>query len=181
MRYRPSLLARFFPRSPLGGRPAAALIAALAAVSPLAACDVFDMPVQSRGNRVEAEHLKELNPGVSTRADVTALIGSPTIKAPFDDNTWIYVGSVTKSRIGRTPGVLSQQAVVLTFDDGGVLRGIETRTEKDSLPVTVSERSTPSPGTEASFMQQLFGNIGRFNAAGASAGGGPSGGAPKPF
>lgn len=181
MRHRPSLLARFVPRFPLGGRPSAALIAALAAVSPLAACDVFDMPVQSRGNRVEAEHLKELNPGVSTRTDVTALIGSPTTKAPFDDNTWIYVGLVTQSRIGRTPGVLSQEAVVLTFDDRGILRGIETRTEKDSLPVTVSERSTPSPGTEASFMQQLFGNIGRFNATAPSPGGGPSGAAPKAF
>jgi hypothetical protein len=41
----------------------------------------------------------------------------------------------------------------------------------------VIARTTPSPGTEASFLQQLLGNIGRFNPAGVgSAGGGGGGG-----
>ena len=46
--------------------------------------------------------------------------------------------------------------------------------------MTVIARTTPSPGTEASFMQQLLGNIGRFNPTGiggAGTGGGSSGGA----
>ena len=38
-----------------------------------------------RGNKVDAEHLKELVPGTSTKADVTALIGSPTARDSFDD------------------------------------------------------------------------------------------------
>jgi hypothetical protein len=49
-----------------------------------------------------------------------------------------------------------------------------------ALPVTVVARTTPSPGTEASFMQQLLGNIGRFNPAGAGPTGGGAGGAPTP-
>ena len=47
------------------------------------------------------------------------------------------------------------------------------------VPVSVVARTTPSPGTEASFMQQLLGNIGKFNAAPASptaGGAGPSSG-----
>ena len=46
--------------------------------------------------------------------------------------------------------------------------------------MTVVARTTPSPGTEASFLQQLFGNIGRFNAINPSTGSGPTGGAPTP-
>ena len=118
-------------------------------------------------------------PGTSTRADVTALIGTPTARATFDDNTWIYISEVTRPQIARTQGVLSQDVVVLGFNDQGVLQDVKRLNQDDALPVTVVARSTPSPGTEASFLQQLFGNIGRFNALGPNQGA-PSGGAPTP-
>jgi len=133
-----------------------------------------------RGNRVEPEQLKELTPGVSSKADVTAVIGSPTARATFDDNTWIYISELTQPRVGRTLGELSQNVVVLNFDDKGVLQTVQKLDKGNSLPVTVVARTTPSPGTEASFMQQLLGNIGRFNPAGVGGapGGGSAGGAP---
>jgi outer membrane protein assembly factor BamE (lipoprotein component of BamABCDE complex) len=151
-------------------------------------CSWLGPPPQVRGNRVAVEQLQELVPGTSTRADVTALIGSPTTRAPFDDNTWIYVSEVTQPRIGRTLGVLDQHVVVLSFNEQGVLREVQTRGRDDALPVAVVERTTPSPGTEASFLQQLFGNIGRFNAGGlgaspgsSGAGASSAGGAPRPY
>lgn len=134
-----------------------------------------------RGNKVDAEQLKELVPGTSTKADVTAVIGSPTATATFDDNKWIYISEMTQPRIGRTLGEVDQNVVLLTFDQNGVLQDIARRTKSDSLPVSVIARTTPSPGTEASFMQQLLGNIGRFSPAGIggpTGGGGGAGGAP---
>lgn len=156
-------------------------VAALAAALLLGACSLFEPTPTMRGNKVDADQLKELVAGTSTRADVTALIGSPTTKATFDDNTWIYVSEVTAPRIARTPGVLAQNVVVLSFDDQGVLRDVKKLDQEDSVPVTMVARSTPSPGTEASFLQQLFGNIGRFNAFGPGTNGAaPQGGAPTP-
>jgi outer membrane protein assembly factor BamE (lipoprotein component of BamABCDE complex) len=147
----------------------------------LGACSVFESPRVLRGNRIDPEDMKALVPGTSTRADVTALIGSPTARGAFDDNTWLYISETTFNRVGRTPGVQEQNVVILTFDDRDVLSGIETRTKDDSVPVTVVTRTTPSPGTEASFLQQLLGNIGRFNALGSPAPTGPRGGAPTPY
>ncbi|HEX3404153.1 MAG TPA: outer membrane protein assembly factor BamE [Acetobacteraceae bacterium] len=146
----------------------------------LGGCSFFQAHEQLRGNRVDAEQLKELVPGTSTRADVTALIGSPTARATFDDNTWLYISEVTRPRIGRVQGVLSQDVVVLSFNDQGVLQDVKKLDQDDSVPITVVARSTPSPGTEATVLQQLFGNIGRFNALGASPTGAPAGGAPTP-
>ena len=150
-----------------------------------AACTLFEAKPTLRGNRIDPEQLKELTPGTSTRNDVTALVGSPTVRAPFDDNTWIYISETTVPRIGRTPGVLAQDVVVMSFTEQGVLREIEKKGLDDSRPVDVVTRSTPSPGNEASFLQQLFGNIGRFNALTSrttgSGGGGARGGAPAPF
>ena len=149
----------------------------------LAGCSLFQAKEQIRGNKVDADQLKELTPGTSSRADVTALLGSPTMHATFDDNTWLYVSMVTRPRIGGTQTINEQNVVALTFDNKGVLSAIKTKNQDDSLPVTVVDRTTPSPGSEASFLQQLFGYIGRFNAAGvpAGSGAGPSGGAPKPY
>ncbi len=118
-----------------------------------------------RGNHVDADALKQLTVGVTTRTDVTSLLGSPTAKGSFDDNTWIYIGEVTQPRIGRVQGVNSQEVVKLSFDQGGTLRHVEHLTQSDSMPVDVVSRTTPSPGSESSFMQQLLGNVGRFNAA----------------
>ncbi len=109
----------------------------------LTACGWFLPPPQTRGNRVEKEQLKELVPGTSTKADVTALIGSPTQKAMFDENTWLYITEVTRPRLGQTLGLLDQGVVVLNFDDRGVLTGVKTVTSDDAVPVSVHPAPRP--------------------------------------
>jgi outer membrane protein assembly factor BamE (lipoprotein component of BamABCDE complex) len=134
----------------------------------LGGCGFFAAHQQVRGNRVDPDALAELVPGVTTRADATSLLGTPTMHASFDDNTWLYIGSITRPVIAGTQHVNSQEVVALTFDQSGVLRDVLTRDKRQSLPVTVVARVTPSPGSNASFMQQLLGNVGRFNAGGSS-------------
>ncbi len=149
-------------------RPAATLLLA----SLLGACSAIQASPQVRGNRIDAAQLKDLVPGTSTRLDVTSLIGSPTAKAAFDDNTWIYISEVTQPRVGRIQGVNSQDVVEMTFDDSGILRGMRHMSQADAQPVSVVARTTPSPGSESTFMQQLLGNIGKFSGAGLPGGGG---------
>lgn len=158
------------------GRVAGVLVLCLS----MTACGWILPPPQTRGNKIDPDQLKELVPGTSTQADVTSLIGSPTQKATFDENSWLYITEVTRPRVAQTLGVLDQDVVVLTFDDKGVLKGIKKYTKADAIPVAVATRTTPSPGTEASFMQQLVGNIGKFNPAGAGTGAG-GGGSPAPI
>lgn len=154
------------------------LAVALATPVALAGCDLPDVisfPQQSRGNRVEAERLAQMVPGTSTRADAIALIGSPTAKAAFDDNTWIYIGELTKPMIGATNVVRDQSVVVLGFDQQGVLRRIETKAATDGYDIAVVTDATPAPGSDATFLQQLLGNIGRFNPGGSGSGPSASG------
>ena len=135
----------------------------------LPACSAFETPHQLRGNKIDPAVAQDLVPGTSTRADATALLGSPTAKATFDDNTWLYISETTRTRVGRLPGVTDQTVTVLTFDEAGTLRGIKKLNQDEGLDVAMVERSTPSPGSEASFMQQLLGNVGKFNAGGGAA------------
>ena len=176
------LLTPIFLRAP-SNRPSTVRRLVLIGCLLLSSCGWLMPPPQVRGNKVDPESMKELTPGTSTKADVSAIIGSPTARDTFDDNTWLYISELTQQRIGRTLGELQQNVIVLNFDDRGVLKTISALNKEDALPVSVIARTTASPGTEASFMQQLLGNIGRFNPAGAAApgtaaGGGTAGGAP---
>ena len=137
----------------------------IAAVLILAGCSVVASPRMLRGAQVDPDELKQLVPGTSTRKDVEALIGSPTTKGTFDDR-WIYISQTTHTRIGMLPGVDKQNVLMLAFDRNGVLQTMDRRDLKDGKPVTMVARTTPSPGSEASFMQQLLGNVGRFNPGG---------------
>ncbi len=159
---------------------------ALLSVFLLSGCSFLAPPPQARGDRVDSEQVKQLVPGVSSQTDAAALLGSPTAKGTFDQNTWIYVSQLTRPVVGGTLAVQNQRVVELRFDDRGVLRNVTTLGQADALPATIVSRTTPAPGTEASILQQLFGNVGRFNpglgnnAASAPAGAGLTGGSALP-
>lgn len=146
-------------------RPPAPFLPLVLALA-LGGCSLFEAQPVTRGDVVTTDQLSELVPGTSTRADATSLLGSPTAHATFDDNTWIYIGQRTRSRVGRVPGVMMQDVVLLTFDQAGTLRSVRQLAKKDAKPVDMVARTTPSPGSEASFMQQLLGNIGRYSPGG---------------
>jgi hypothetical protein len=71
-----------------------------------------------------------------------------------------------------------QKVLVLKFDPNGTLRTMDTLDRQDGKQIAMAPGATPSPGSEASFMQQLLGNVGRFTPAGLPGGstlGGPTG------
>ncbi|MBO1074339.1 outer membrane protein assembly factor BamE [Roseomonas marmotae] len=135
----------------------------------VAGCSVFEAPPTQRGNRVEPELITQLNPGVQTKADVRALLGSPSATGTFDDSEWYYISAVTRMRPGRSEGVEQQRVVAMQFDAGGVLRNIRELGPSDMRDVPVVERTTPVPGTDRTLLQALFGNIGRVGGPGMSA------------
>lgn len=149
-------------RTRLALRLGALALASLA----LASCEYLRPGRQTRGNMIDNIDYAQLQPGQSTRADVTSIIGTPTTHATFDDNTWIYIGEITQPTIAGYPSIGRQEVVVLNFDQGGTLRAVRRLTGKDAVRVAMVSRTTPSPGSEASFLQQVIGNVGRYNPAG---------------
>jgi outer membrane protein assembly factor BamE (lipoprotein component of BamABCDE complex) len=140
----------------------------------LSGCALFTDAPHYRGIAVTQHDLNELTPGIASQADVQALIGPPTAQEMFDNNNWIYVSQITKTRIGQTEGVKQQHVVVLTFDNNGVLQKVSQRDLKDSVQVAMDGQQTPTPGGTASFIQQLVGGVGTYNplgSIGAGAGG----------
>jgi outer membrane protein assembly factor BamE (lipoprotein component of BamABCDE complex) len=151
-------------------------VACLVVSLPLAGCSLFQAQSTTRGDPVDINSLKQLTPGVTTQADASALLGSPTAHETFDDNSWIYISQITRPRIGRLPGVLQQRVVVLNFDGNGVLRSVKVYGKNDARAISMAPGTTATPGAETSVLQELFGNVGRFSGGGDTGGGGQGGG-----
>ena len=149
-----------------GARRAARLLPALL----LGACSLFAAPPEPRGNRLDAELLRQITPGVQTRQDVQSILGSPSASGTFDQEHWYYISATSYIRPGRTPGIEDQKVVVVSFNEAGVVRDVRELGEADARSVSFVSRETPVPGNDRTVLQALFGNIGRFGAGGISAG-----------
>jgi outer membrane protein assembly factor BamE (lipoprotein component of BamABCDE complex) len=144
-----------------------ALAAGLAALS-LGGCSV---PVDQRGNLPQQSALNEIKPGVTDKATVTRLLGSPSSVAAFDPDTWYYISQKTKDIAFFKPELVDQEVVAIDFDKDGVVRDVRHRGYEDRVAVEPNPKATPAPGREFSFWEQLIGNFGRFS----SSTGGPAG------
>lgn len=120
-------------------------------------------PTQTnRGNMVEDFRLAEVTPGISTRNNVLKSLGSPTTTAPFDENVWYYIGQKMEKRGIFDPEVVDEKVVVVAFDDQGIVQTLQ-EVEADRLDVPTVDRKTPTSGNEVTVLEQLLGNVGKFN------------------
>ena len=125
----------------------------------IAACT----PTQAQhGNMLQDHQIEQVVTGIHTRSDVLRILGSPTTQAPFNEDIWYYIGQETEKRGILDPEVIEERIVIVAFDEEGVLQTInETDGERIGIPIERSK--TETHGNELTFMQQLLGNLGRFN------------------
>lgn len=134
------------------------LLVACAAVA-LSACG---NTVQVRGNNPDPEDVAAIKPGVQSRQDIIDLLGSPSTVSTFEDRKWYYIGQKTQEVAFMKPEVLDRNVLVITFDNTGLVEGMEHYGLDDAQEISPVERETPTEGRDLTLIQQLFGNIGRF-------------------
>jgi outer membrane protein assembly factor BamE (lipoprotein component of BamABCDE complex) len=138
--------------------------------------------VEQRGNLPNPDKISEIHAGSTTKDEVAKILGTPSSVSVFNnDKSWYYISRRTAQTAFFNPDVLDQQVYVVSFDDQGVVRAVDHKGLQDGKEITPVARATPAPGRELSFLEQLIGNLGKFNSGGGTAGGGGGGGqGPKP-
>jgi outer membrane protein assembly factor BamE (lipoprotein component of BamABCDE complex) len=117
----------------------------------------------TRGNIVDDYRMAEVVPGTSTQSDVIRVLGSPTAQDPFDPSIWYYIGQKTEKKGILDPKVTEEKIVRATFDPAtGVLKEI-ARIDNSRNNIPISKRKTPTSGNEMTAVQQVLGNLGKFN------------------
>lgn len=115
-----------------------------------------------RGNMLQDYQIKEVKAGEHSRSDVLRLLGSPTTQATFNPNIWYYIGQETKKRGILDETVKDERIVVVAFNQDGIVETVQN-VEGDRIDVPLAKGTTPTHGNDLTFMQQLLGNLGRFN------------------
>lgn len=110
--------------------------------------------------------VKDLRPGVTSKDDTIVLLGSPSSLSNYGDETWYYINFETERAAFFSPEVVDQKILAITFDTNNIITDLGTYTEKDQQPVIFSEEVTPTHGNSFTVLQQLLGNVGRFNPEG---------------
>ncbi len=116
-----------------------------------------------RGNLPDPDDVLAVQPGITTRDQVAQILGSPTAVGTFDDKTWYYMSKRTETTAFFDPKVLDQEVLVVKFDDNGVVSDMRLYGDENAQTVIPVARTTPNLGQEMTVLQQLIGNIGRFN------------------
>lgn len=142
-------------RRPPFARPLAAAVAVLL----VGACAT---EVNLRGNAPDTEQLSLIQPGAQSRDQVIQLLGSPTVVSTFDQHTVYYISQRTRTVTYHEPEVLTRQVIEIRFDQSDRVAGIRKYDLRDGKQVDVVERTTPTPGRQFTLLQQLLGNLGRF-------------------
>jgi len=120
-------------------------------------------PVTSQhGNMLEDFQIQEVKSGEHTRSDVLRILGSPTTQSTFNPNIWYYLGQESEKRGILDQQITDERIVVVIFNEDGVVEAIqEADSERENIPY--ARTKTPTHGNDLTFLQQLLGNLGRFN------------------
>ena len=103
-------------------------------------------PEDLRGNNPDKKTLAAIKPGVTDKASVTKLLGSPSSVASFDPNTWYYISQETQNVAFFKPRINDQKVVSISFNKKGVVDKIAYLGLKDSVKVRAEPRQDAGAG-----------------------------------
>lgn len=136
------------------------LALALTLAVTLSACSAEQL---TRGYVPEEDRLAEIQAGVSDRATVEELLGSPSSIGTFEDTTWYYITRRSEKLAFFKEDVKEQQILAIVFDGAGLVSDVRHYSLEDGQEVDPVDRVTPTRGRELTIFEQLLGNIGRFS------------------
>lgn len=122
-----------------------------------------------RGYLADPVMMAAVLPGVDNRASVEQMLGRPSLASEFDQSTWYYISQKSEQFAFLTPRPVEHQVVAIRFTDSGDVAAVDNFGLDDVADITPHSDKTETRGKEITFLQQLFGNVGRFGAAPAAA------------
>ncbi len=112
----------------------------------------------------DATLLASVQPGVDNKESVQASLGRPTFIGQFDQNDWYYYARDTQQLAFAQPKASTQMVLKVRFDPAGnVVSSTQTGIE-NIANISPNGDKTPTLGRNASFFEEIFGNIGSVGA-----------------
>ena len=137
---------------------------ALALAAPLVAAAGCTRMYRNHGHVPTDDELAAVVVGQTRREDLEALVGRPGSQGVLTGSSWYYVGSRWEHYAMNAPREVDRQVVAISFDEAGVVTNVERFGLERGRVVPLSRRTTGLVFADRTFINQLFGNIGNFDA-----------------
>ncbi len=115
-----------------------------------------------RGYVMSKDRLNQIDIG-STKEDVETALGSPSSTSTIDGQTYYYISSTVEQNMFFAPKITDRKILAVKFDDTETVAKISNYGLKDGVVFDFISRKTPTRGKELTLIQQMFGNLGKFN------------------
>lgn len=124
-----------------------------------------------RGYIADATLTTSIQPGVDNRESVAATLGRPSFEGQFDSRDWYYVSIKTRQLAFRDPKANEQSILHVRFAANGTVEDVSLTGLDKVAQISPESDKTPTLGSERTFFDDLFGNIGSVGAPGAGGAG----------
>ena len=122
--------------------------------------------VAQRGVMPDIDAITSIVPQKSDKTDVERRLGSPSSINMFGEETWMYIGETTETVAFLDRKVNERSVLIVSFDDKGVVKDIQSHGLDVAREVEPIERTTPTVGKNLTVIEQLMGNLNRFGKLG---------------
>jgi outer membrane protein assembly factor BamE (lipoprotein component of BamABCDE complex) len=127
----------------------------------LVACKGIER-VENRGY-IETKPIKDSIQVGTTREEVRRVLGSPSTMSSYPPETWYYISRERETVAFLAPELTEQKVARIEFDAAGRVSKFENFGTDAARDMDYVERKTPTEGRSLGLMEQLLGNLGRFN------------------
>lgn len=148
----------------MGKQTVMAKVCRLAAVAALGLAVACTPIIRNHGYMPESEDLERITVGVDTAESVRGIVGPPTAGGVLDGTGFYYVASKFRHFGALAPQEIEREVLAISFDASGVVSNIERFGLEDGRVVVLSRRVTDSSVRDKTFIRQLLGSLGRFDA-----------------
>ena len=132
-------------------------LVALAVTASLAGCAGIR---NHRGFILDPQLVQGIQVGVDNKTSVEKTLGRPTFAGQFDPNDWYYVSEDTKQNALGSAKVDKLDLLHIKFDAAGNVAAVQTAGKEQIAQVDPKGGKTPTLGSDKTFIEELFGNIG---------------------
>lgn len=100
--------------------------------------------------------VKNLNINKTNQKDVVEILGPPFVKDSFDKNIWSYFEVRKKTNFIGTKSIVSNDVIVLEFNNQGILTKFETFDVKSMRNLKFSDEITNTDAIKQGFIENLL-------------------------
>ena len=121
-----------------------------------------------QGFIVDESIVAAVQPGVDNRESVIGTLGRPSFVGQFDQRDWYYLSRQTKQLAFARPQPTQQTVLHVRFNEAGTVESVQRTGLELARAIDPMGGRTPTLGSNRSFFEEIFGNIGAVGGRGQS-------------